>query len=365
MKVSIGKVQACLLGVQIGDALGQPTETMNRESILMAEVMGKDGTRFKHSGQPVKGFLPAIQTRIRQTAQLQAGDTTDDWQLTKAVAQSLVARSGYDQEDVAKYHAAALSDANTGWGGTTEHAIKEISVWFDTQGQSGRSPHVMAWDVASTNSGSRTGAGNGVAMKVSPLAIFHALHNPGYSVECGEPSNEMVALMPMVKKLAGLTHPSSEAYLTAYALAVMIAQVLVEPVYTLEERSKLLRRVRYRLGEAERQAPGNGGFKILSAFDRLSAVAGDPEAVFREIIPGFRAGESVQYAMGIFLCYPKDFRKAVLTAVNDGGDSDSTASMIGALVGANCGLEAIPEEWSTFRPEFQESIDLGTGLYQG
>ena len=362
MNVWVDKAQACLVGVQIGDALGQPVETMKREEILQAQVQDQDGTVLKISGRPIEGFLPAIQKRISQTAQLIAGDTTDDWQLTRAVARSLIASGGYDQNSMARSHIAALFETNVGWGGTTKRGIKEIFQWHLSNGQAGRSPQVMAWEVPVSEAGLPKVAGNGVAMKVSSLAIFYAINTSAHTVECGEPSDEMEGLMPMVEKLAGLTHPSSEAFLTAYALAVTISRLLVKPVRTLQDRADLIRYLRHRVGEAERCIRRSDKFPIGEAVEHLGKVAGDPEAVFREITPGFRAGQSVLYAIGMFLCYPTNFRKAVLTAVNDGGDSDSTASMVGALVGANCGLEVIPEEWRTFRPEFQESIELGSSL---
>jgi hypothetical protein len=40
-----------------------------------------------------------------------------------------------------------------------------------------------------------------------------------------------------------------------------------------------------------------------------------------------------------------DFRSSVLLAVNHSGDSDSTGSMVGNLLGAALGLEALPGEW--------------------
>jgi ADP-ribosylglycohydrolase len=40
-----------------------------------------------------------------------------------------------------------------------------------------------------------------------------------------------------------------------------------------------------------------------------------------------------------------DFRQACLAAVNHGGDSDSTGSICGAILGAAFGADAIPAAW--------------------
>lgn len=41
----------------------------------------------------------------------------------------------------------------------------------------------------------------------------------------------------------------------------------------------------------------------------------------------------------------RDFRSGVVLAVNHGGDSDSTGSMAGQLLGATHGAQAIPGSW--------------------
>lgn len=43
--------------------------------------------------------------------------------------------------------------------------------------------------------------------------------------------------------------------------------------------------------------------------------------------------------------YPNDFEKAVLTAINSGGQNLARASLTGALVGAATGLSGIPERF--------------------
>jgi len=56
-------------------------------------------------------------------------------------------------------------------------------------------------------------------------------------------------------------------------------------------------------------------------------------------------------------------------AISAGGDTDSMASMVGALVGANCGLkndkleDIIPSEWIDFCPEFGETLKFGKEFF--
>jgi len=64
---------------------------------------------------------------------------------------------------------------------------------------------------------------------------------------------------------------------------------------------------------------------------------------------GSFAPEAFSLALYILLAYPRDFRKAVLTAANSygefGGDTDAIAFITGALSGGYLGFEAIPHDW--------------------
>jgi len=64
----------------------------------------------------------------------------------------------------------------------------------------------------------------------------------------------------------------------------------------------------------------------------------------RELGKGFVAEEAL--AMGIYCALSaRDFEDAIILAVNHGGDSDSTGSITGNLLGAANGIEVIPARW--------------------
>lgn len=54
---------------------------------------------------------------------------------------------------------------------------------------------------------------------------------------------------------------------------------------------------------------------------------------------------SVPTAIATFLLHPDDPRTAITNAIQAGGDTDTIASMTGALVGARCGLRGLPPPW--------------------
>ena len=54
---------------------------------------------------------------------------------------------------------------------------------------------------------------------------------------------------------------------------------------------------------------------------------------------------TVTVVLHAWLCYPCDYERAVLTVIHCGGDTDTTAAIVGALVGAAVGKDGIPAEW--------------------
>jgi poly(ADP-ribose) glycohydrolase ARH3 len=83
----------------------------------------------------------------------------------------------------------------------------------------------------------------------------------------------------------------------------------------------------------------------LTAIDALLQSADDRRRIVRELGHGIEAFNSVPTALFCFLCQPHDFRTAVLYAVSLGGDTDTIASMAGAISGAHLGAEALPTDW--------------------
>jgi ADP-ribosylglycohydrolase len=64
---------------------------------------------------------------------------------------------------------------------------------------------------------------------------------------------------------------------------------------------------------------------------------------------GWYADETFALAYFCVLNYPNDYKKAVQTAVNITGDSDSIGSVAGGILGAKLGIEAVPVSWTQCR----------------
>lgn len=85
----------------------------------------------------------------------------------------------------------------------------------------------------------------------------------------------------------------------------------------------------------------------------------------RELGEGWVAEETLAIAVYCCLRYPDDFSKAVIAAVNHGGDSDSTGAVAGNIAGAICGYDKIPDKWKEKLELEKLILELSDDLYMG
>ena len=78
---------------------------------------------------------------------------------------------------------------------------------------------------------------------------------------------------------------------------------------------------------------------------------------------GIEAFESVPTAIYAFLRSPTSFVNVVTYAISLGGDTDTIASMAGALAGAYLGLEAVPVNWRTGVEDSARLTELADSLF--
>jgi len=84
---------------------------------------------------------------------------------------------------------------------------------------------------------------------------------------------------------------------------------------------------------------------LKNSYKIAHSVIGDEDAL-KKLGQGWYADETFALAYFCILHYPKDYRKAVQTAVNITGDSDSVGSVVGCILGAMLGIEAVPVSWT-------------------
>ena len=293
------RIRGCLLGGAIGDALGAPIEFESLAAIRA--TYGPSGV----SGLVGTSWPPRT--------------ITDDTQMTLFTAEGLLRAgrgSAYALEHIAhaydrwlltqgEGHAAA-----TGWLVTHRelHARRAPGNTCLSALRSGRRP--------GRRGALNSSKGCGAVMRVAPIGLVH--HAP----------------FEVAAEAGGLTHHHPSGYLSAGAFAQVLATIMTGA--TLHDAIDAARIELRRWPDHE---------ETLHAIDSAvsaASVPGSPSAeVMESLGQGWVGEEALAIALYCALVAP-DVRTGLLLAVNHGGDSDSTGSIAGNLLGAPYGYDALP-----------------------
>lgn len=279
------RFRGCFLGAALGDAMGAPYEGVRY--VPPEELVGpeRDPGRLRY---------------------------TDDTHMTIGVAESLIERGGFDGAHMASRLAENFAaEPWRGYGAGPPQVFRLLE-----QG--------VAWDRAGSMLFGGTGSfGNGAAMRMAPVALF------------AYPDLDEVA--DLARRAAVLTHTHELGVEGAVLQATAVAWVLgCSPDQPLRAED-LLQTLRPRTRSAQ----------FREKLDRVGSLlaGGGPGEVVRELGHGTEAPDSVPTALLAFLRHPQSFAETVHFAISLGGDTDTIASMAGALAGAYLGEEAVPEAW--------------------
>jgi ADP-ribosylglycohydrolase len=327
------RATGCLAGAAVGDALGGPTEGHTPEAI-----------RQRYGG-PVTGivgpFYPDWQTR-RPASPYHKGDghVTDDTLMTSLLVRAYAAKRDHlDAYDIAELLVPMLLNDRVWIPELHEETIplKRIFLaekWLVTRLYYGHADPREA------------GVGNmvncGAAMYMAPVGIVNA----------ADPDRAYAEAID----LAG-AHQSSYGREAAGVFAAAVAAAMAPGATVASVVSTCLEVARDGTRDAiaavtEQAAGQTDG---LAAAAELRAAMEPFDTVgehYREPGPGARrpsrlhAIEELPVALGMLIIAAGDFRAAVLGGVNYGRDSDSIATMAGAICGALHGPAVIPADWA-------------------
>ncbi len=323
------KVHGSLLGNLIGDAIGMPVETMTRKMIL--ERLGPNG---------VTTFLDPIQLRNEDTKKMKRGDTTDDWQLSQVVAQTLREGNGWDRPVAIRLHCDALKSTTFGWGKGSMSAIRDI---IDGK-RSGYNPPTHT---------EGAGLGNGVIMKIAPLALYYALRWK----KRGTPEfGEQKKFARDIRELGAITHSDPRAWISAFAVGMFIVENAVRGSGQIDQMIITLHKIVDYVERLEKSYIADPNQRVLAPLlHDIPCHMDGAEDLLEHFHSRFTVIETMPFVIGTFMRHPNNFKEGVLEAVNAGGDTDTNAAIVGSLIGANVGADYIPKEWKNFRHEYVEA----------
>ncbi len=248
------------------------------------------------------------------------GLLSDDTEHAAMTAQALLAAP----EDPARFARSlawrlrgwlALLPAGVGWG--TLRAIVKLWLGFSPQ----RSGVVSA--------------GNGPAMRAAVLGA------------CLSEQPELLRSVTLAS--TRLTHREARAEEGALAIALAARHAVRGPVdapaLLVELRSVLSgSELRASLGQVEAH------LRRETTPEELAAALGLSRGVSGYI------NHTVPMALFCWLRYPGDFRRAVEEVILLGGDTDTTAAIVGGLAGAALGASAIPASWLAGLRDWPRSV---------
>ena len=316
--------RGCLLGGAVGDALGAPVEFMSRDQITR-----KFGTNGIQEYVPAFGKLGAI---------------TDDTQMSLFTAEGLmrgwlrgnlrgichmpgvIARSYQRWYHTQGHHHPMHDDGLDGW--LISHRELFSCRAPGNTCLSGLESMRKSNDVAKNDS-----KGCGGVMRVAPIGMYYATLAGSDSERHDHAMREAFEL---ACQAAAITHGHPTGQLASGTFAAIVMKLLVG-VQLPQAIDAALEHLKEHPGHEET-------LHAMQQACRLASETPNDADVLARLGGGWIAEEALAIAVYCALS-AKDFRSGVTLAVNHSGDSDSTGSIAGQLLGAIHGTHAIPSSW--------------------
>lgn len=282
-----------VLGAAIGDAMGHPTEFIGSFSAIR-ERYGPEGvTKFElYRERDGRRFAPY----------------TDDTQMAEIVLRTLL-EGGTLDETMTRMARGFIEWSSNPQGGHRApgnaclagcRALKQGAHWSEAGGP--------------------TAGGCGSVMRAYPFGLVLA--------------DDLDRAEEWAVAHSKLTHRDPIALAASAAMAVGMARIMLGEELNRVVSEMVAAACRYSARTAAMMATAieeaRTGIKPEITLQRLQAWA---------------AHEAIAAAVYIFIRHPDDPRAAILEGANTPGDSDSIATLAGALVGCRCGIDALPADW--------------------
>ncbi|KMN09478.1 ADP-ribosylglycohydrolase [Pseudomonas sp. FSL R10-1350] len=295
-------------GLALGDALGMPTQSFSRAQII-ARFGQITGLVDAPADQPIAPNMPK-------------GSITDDTEQAILVAQLLVDGNGDIDPNT-------LAQRLIAW-----EAVMQAKGSQDLLGPSTKRAIEMILAGHSPEESGRYGTTNGAAMRIAPVGIAADISQPDLFIKA-------------VVQACQVTHNTSLGIASAAAVAAVISSGLngkklehalnagTEMAYIAEHHGhwvaggRIGPRIRWARHASHECNPDNLG-------DLLYDVIGTSVASQESVVAAFALAQRV--ASGSLSSF-----NALCIAASIGGDTDTIAGILGAMLGACAGLEQWPQ----------------------
>lgn len=333
------RIRGSLIGGAIGDALGYPVEFMSLA--VIRNKYGKNGITNLELNESSKAVVSDDTQMTLFTANgLMFGVTR--WATHGALSDLQVyVQEAYKEwfqtqtkvEDYNAYHTCWIRD------------IKELNVC--------RAPgNTCLSALRDVNDVKNNSKGCGGIMRVAPVALFLYAENDRAVKHGGEAIFTLEAIDKYAGDCAAITHKHPLGYLSAALFVDVLYQLLnAEGMVTFDMVCKYVDSALSTLmsiytSKQEATALGELWYISKRAIELAQKDIEDSVAISK-LGEGWVAEETWAIALYCVLKHLDSFEDAVVAAVNHDGDSDSTGSVCGNLMGVIVGYDGIPEKYKT------------------
>lgn len=364
---NIDKYRGCLLGGAAGDALGYAIE-FDREEAIAARY-GSRGIRDYQlderglapfsddtqmtlytansllcslavlSAQASGGSQASVGTQPSGSAQA-SGGTQDSGDGPTLMSPTLAPATLPSPAALAAYAPAQMAQFYVEWMYTqvSPYPLAEPKAWISSLPEffASRAPGVTCMNaceaMASGAKAVNNSKGCGGIMRMAPVGLINTC-----------PSFSGVELQRLGAQLAELTHCHELGWMPAGVFAHIVSLLARDEASSVQEAATQALNT---LPEAFPNAHYLGQLQELLRYTLHLADSDIPDLeAIHALGEGWVAEEALAIGLLCSLRHEDDFAGAITSAVNHGGDSDSTGAIAGNIVGAHLGLAGIPQRY--------------------
>ena len=327
----MNKILGCLVGGAAGDALGYAVE-FNREDWIFSRYGSTGITEYELTNG--KALI------------------SDDTQMTLFTAEGiLLAEDPMDYRDYIN----GMYDAYQEWLRTQKFSrkIRKHKLWLTDIKELNyrRAPGITCLNALESGEfgsiyepiNNRKGCGG--VMRVAPIGLFYSPDDL-----------EWQEIDTRGAQAAALTHGHPLGYISAAGLVHIVNLAMYRPEMSLLQiMEDMIEKVPVLFMDDDPEDCEVFKNLMRKAVDMATDkdVADDLDAI-HQLGEGWIGDEALAIAVYCALKHENDFDAAMISAVNHNGDSDSTGSIAGNILGAYLGMDAIPDKYT----ENLELIDV-------
>lgn len=340
------KYQGCLIGGAVGDALGYAVEFSSESSIF--SMYGKSGIvqYALHSGKAIISDDTQM-TMFTATALLDG--------ITRGQLRGIMGEiSGYI---ALEYEGWYLTQTNAYPIDRDENYSKYSWLMNMPEIFKRRAPgNTCLSALASEQKGTvekpiNKSKGCGGVMRVAPIGLYFA--------KWDRMQQEEIDLIGA--QAAAITHGHELGYIPAAALVHIISLLVKDKgLSVLQAVNDSIEAMEILFEKCKHREYFTNLMK--KAILLAQSDSNDLESIHK-LGEGWVAEETLAIAVYCAIKYQNDFEKAICTAVNHNGDSDSTGAVCGNILGAYLGYNAIPQKYKTNLEFHDVLMELAEDLF--